>query len=612
MPDFLDSLIASAPDEPARTPATTRNGYGPALDVARFLADAGLVTRGSPVPADGGTRWRFDACPKCNVAGGNAWIWQHAEGGLTADCFEKCGFTWQWLRAKYPAAFTAQKPPRQRRRYEARRNGTKPEPSNDKEVASDAAPDADGDARGVSATGKYPNTDSGNGELFAVLNATDLRYDHRRGKWLRWAGHWYESDADGLAVRRGKDLARHRLKLAADIEDEKDHKAAVAWAVQSESRTRIEATVALARNFDPLADAGDNWDTDPWLLGVANGVVDMRTGALRDGQPADRILLHSPVNYDPAAQCPRWQLFLSEIFGGSKEMVDFVQRAIGYSLTGDTREQVLFILYGSGANGKGILLNTLSRVCGRYGHNLPFSSLEAGRQYAIPTDLADLVGKRFVTSSESNESAKLNEARVKALTGQDPITARFLHQDFFTFIPGAKFWLAVNFKPKVQDDSHGFWRRVRLLPFDQTFVLDHPPAPTCTDHRHGDPKLAEKLWQERAGILAWAVQGALEWQRRGLEAPAAVKQATEAYREEADTLRQFVADVCVTRPEAYTQARPLYLVYRAWAELNGMKPTEIFSSTLFGRRMADRYEKIHTEHGSIYRGIGLLDLAVRA
>ncbi len=191
--------------------------------------------------------------------------------------------------------------------------------------------------------------------------------------------------------------------------------------------------LALAQDFRPIADTGGGWDADPWLLGVPNGVVDLRTGELRPGRREDRITMQTAVPYDPEATCPRWKQFLVEIFADDEELIGFVQRAVGYSITGITSEQCLLVLYGTGANGKGTLTITLKFVLGDYAWNMPFSTIEMRNRAAIPNDLAALVGRRFVMASETNDGARLNEARVKALTGCDPITARFLHAEFFTF-----------------------------------------------------------------------------------------------------------------------------------------------------------------------------------
>jgi putative DNA primase/helicase len=339
---------------------------------------------------------------------------------------------------------------------------------------------------------RFARTDAGNAELFASQYADRLRYDHRRGRWLIWSGHRWVDDADAEVVRLAIVAARHRGLSAVSLTDFEERKAETRFAIASENGARIEAMLKIAKAQPSLADKGDQWDAGPWLLGVANGLVDLRTGELRPGDRDDRITMHTDIEFDAGATAPRWEQFLREVFNDDAEMIAFIQQAIGYSLTGDTREQCMFLCHGTGANGKSVFLAILKRLAGRYAFNAPFSSFERQHQSSIPNDLAALVGRRLVTSSETNEGTRLNEARMKALTGCDPITARFLHAEFFTFTPVAKYWLAVNHKPVVGDDSVGFWRRVRLIPFTRQFR-----------GAAADKTLQGALEAELPGILAW-------------------------------------------------------------------------------------------------------------
>jgi putative DNA primase/helicase len=243
--------------------------------------------------------------------------------------------------------------------------------------------------------------------------------------------------------------------------------------------------------------------------------------------------MHTDLIFDPRAGCPQWLKFLNDIFGGENDLIGYVYRAVGYCLTGDTTEQVAFLCYGSGANGKSTFLDVLRYVLGDYAYNLPFSTFELKARSSIPNDVAALPRRRFVTALETNESAPLNEARLKLLTGCDPVSARLLYREFFTFIPTAKFWLATNHKPEVVDDSPGFWRRIRLIPFLQQFVGDS-----------ADKDLLCKLKAEASGILRWALEGCLAWQREGLCLPNVVQAASQAYREENDHIGEFLDERC--------------------------------------------------------------------
>jgi putative DNA primase/helicase len=434
----------------------------------------------------------------------------------------------------------------------------------------------------------FPHTDSGNAEFFAAQHGAVVRYDHARGRWLLWRHHRWQPDADEEIRRLAKLAMRQRSREALDLENQTDKHQAVKWAIGSESRSRIEALLFLAQAELPIANSGAGWDRDPWLLGVPNGVVDLRNGTLRDGRPEDLITMATAVPFDAAARCPRWERFMAEVFDNA-ELVTFVQAAIGYSLTGETGEQCLFMGYGTGANGKGTLLNTLAAVLGDYAYTMPFSTIELHQRSVIPNDLAALVGRRFVISSETTDGTRLNESRIKALTGCDPITARFLHAEYFTFTPVAKFWLAVNHKPVVRDDSHGFWRRMRLLPFLRTFAVD--------------PTLAATLRAEAPGILAWAVRGGLAWQRNGLLPPKVVTAATDEYERDSDPLALFIDEALERDQTSVVAASDLYAHYQQWAVRQHMTDRERLNSTNFGRKMSERFTKDHRVTGAVYCGI---------
>jgi len=361
---------------------------------------------------------------------------------------------------------------------------------------------------------QYPCTDAGNAELIAALFGEILRYDHRQGRWLIWdkrRNRWREDKLDevrNLAIAS----ARNRRRLGALLSDEKESKQEIRWAFTSEDRYRLDAALAIAQSLPRISDAGTGWDADEWLFGVENGVIDLRTGKLREERPEDRITKHSPVCFDPAAKCPRFDVFLKEIFNDDVALVDYIQRSIGYCLTGSVREQCVFCRYGAGGNGKTTLCNVERYIFGDYAVNLPFSALEMKNRNS--NDLVALVGARLATAAETNEGVRLNEARIKVLTGGDPITARKLYHEGFTFEPTHKLILAFNHKPIIADASEGMWRRVRLIPFTQQFKPDQ------------EMDLPDELRAEASGILAWAVRGCLLWQKEGLGEPPAVANAT--------------------------------------------------------------------------------------
>jgi putative DNA primase/helicase len=437
----------------------------------------------------------------------------------------------------------------------------------------------------------FARTDLGNAEYFAHRYGDTLRYDHRRGRWLIWNGQHWIPDNDGAVHRFAKDTVRARLAAVATIDDDQIREAEARWALKAEHRDRLHAVLTLAKNEKPISISGDGWDADPYLLGVPNGVLDLQTGLLRSGRPEDLISMRTTVPYDPAATCPLWEATLAQIFE-STAMVNYIQRAIGYSMTGDCREETFWLGVGPAGGGKGTVTNTVAWVLGDYADDLPFATFELTQRNAIPNDIAKLVGKRFVTSSETDAGRHLNVARIKALTGRDPVTARFMRENYFTFTPTAKFWLSSNKTPIVNDAS-GIWRRLHFVPFTRSFV------------GREDKGLKDRLRDEGPGILRWLVQGCLAWQRDGLTPPEDVLTATRDYKDRSDVLADFLAAACEIDPIATTAAKDLYAKYRDWAGEQGLSDRERLSSKAFGLELGDRpdVERGRDHRGRFYRGI---------
>ena len=447
---------------------------------------------------------------------------------------------------------------------------------------------------GVSADDRQ--TDAGLAERFARSRGLDLRFDHRRGLWLHFSNHRWHPDRDGGTCRLMIGFARTLQEEALEIADRKLREEALKVGLRVESKAGLDRMEALAKNLIPIADAGDGWDADPWLLGAPNGVIELRSGELRAGDPADRITMAAGVAYEAAATCPRWDQFLQEIFAGRAELIDWVQRFVGYSMTGRVIEQILAVLHGSGANGKSTFLRVLSAVLGNYAWNMPFTTIELRQRASIPNDLAALQGRRFVTASETNDGVRLNESRIKTLTGSDTVTARRLYGEHFEFQPTAKFWLAVNHKPTVHDDSHGFWRRLRLIPFTQTF-----------DGAACDGELEGTLLAEAPGILNWAIAGCLAWQAHGLDpAPEIVLAATNEYQADSDPLRDFLEECCEVDSDVEVSASAIYEAYVRWCDRQKLSRDDRMSRKQFGSRLSERFERRHAMKGRIYRGLRIV------
>jgi putative DNA primase/helicase len=309
-----------------------------------------------------------------------------------------------------------------------------------------------------------------------------------------------------------------------------DHKARMArveavlkWALTSESGPRIREMLFHAQSERGIPITHHDLDRDPWVLNVGNGTLDLRTGTLRPHQRDDLLMKQAPVRYDPQATCPQWMQFLYEVMNKDMELVSYLQRAVGYSLTGAVNEDALFFLYGTGANGKTTFLNTVLELMGNYGTQVMSELLMMRHHEQHPTERADLFGRRFVSTAEVDAGRRLSEALVKILTGREKIKARRMREDLWEFLPTHKIWLAANHKPVIRGTDTAIWRRPRLIPFVVTFDGDKK-----------DTTLPDKLKRELPGILRWALEGCLAWKQGGLQEPPGVIAATEAYRQEMD------------------------------------------------------------------------------
>ena len=434
-------------------------------------------------------------------------------------------------------------------------------------------------------------TDAGNAEAFVMLYGDRFRYCHNWGKWLAWDGRRWLPDADGEADRAALATAKERIRAAADLDGDAQKKA-ISWALRSESRALRSAMLGTANIMRPITITAEILDTDPWLLTVRNGTLDLRNGELRPHNPGDLLTKLVDVDYDPSATCPRWLRFLAEVFEPVPDVIPFVQRAIGYSLTGDTREDVFFLLHGTGRNGKTTFLDLLRDLLGDHAKEADFATLSTQRDNAaIRNDLAALAGKRLVTANEPTKGIRFSEGIIKRLTGGDPVTARFLYHEEFTYIPTFKVWLAANHKPTVRETTIAFWERVKLIPFLVNFT------------GREDKVLPDKLREELPGILTWAVEGCLAWQRDGLGEPPSIRSATSAYREEMDLVAQFIEERCTEEPGAEARGGELYKAFKEWCEERGEKPERAneFAADLLQRG----YAKNRATRGVVYRGIRL-------
>jgi putative DNA primase/helicase len=442
--------------------------------------------------------------------------------------------------------------------------------------------------------GVYLCTDTGNAERLADRHGTNLRYCYPWGKWLVYDGTRWRVDDRGAVVRLAKDTARGIFEEAKEAGDDEAAKRLGKWASFSLSESKLKSMLSLAQSEPGVPILPEEMDASKDLLNVLNGTIDLRTGELREHRREDLITKLAPVEYDPNAAAPLWAATLERTLP-SEDVRKFFKKLCGYALTGDVSEQLLPVLYGTGANGKSTVLNALLAVLGDYGMQAAPDLLVA-KKGSHPTELADLFGMRFVASIEVEDGSRLAESLVKQLTGGDRVKARRMRQDFWEFEPTHKVLMACNHKPQVRGTDNAIWRRIRLVPFTETI----PPA-------EQDKQLPDKLRTEAAGILAWAVEGCLEWRREGLQAPEEVRQATGAYRAEMDVLGAFLRECCELGPEYNVAAKDLYGAYKFWCEDNGERSE---TQRRFGSRLTERggFERYRggSDGGHRWRGVQLL------
>jgi putative DNA primase/helicase len=415
---------------------------------------------------------------------------------------------------------------------------------------------------------------------FAASHQDRLRYVANWGKWLIWNGTVWQFDDTMQSFNLARAICR-----CASAECLKPNIAATIASAKT-----VAAVERLARADRRLAATVDTWDHDPWLLNTPGGVVDLRTGNMRRHEIRDYMT--KITNATPGGECPLWHRFLKRITGRDVELQRFLQRGSGYALSGSTQEHALFFGHGPGANGKGVFLNTTAASMGSYAATAPMETFTASQSERHPTDLAMLRGARLVTAQETEEGRRWAESKIKALTGGDPISARFMRQDFFTFTPRFKLFITGNYKPGLRNVDEAIRRRLHLIPFSVVI-----PA------SERDRNLAETLKAEWSGILAWAIEGCLAWQREGLAPPAAVRTATVEYLADEDGLALWINECCIVSPGGKAGSSELFLSWQFWA---GATKEWVGSQKRFSQAlMARGYSKIQEDGRMFFLGIAL-------
>lgn len=452
------------------------------------------------------------------------------------------------------------------------------------------------DARDGTATSR-PLSEAGNAQRMHDLYRDKLRYVPETKSWLYWTdGMWLGDPDSNVPVRLALGIAGH---VYAEGQNNIHESAIyVKWARKSSELRVARAAVAILATYPDMRLSAAMLNTDIMLAGLNGGrqVIELRNGRVRDARPTDYVTKSFGAGrvgqVDGSA---RWLQFVSEIFGGNAELIDWMQRWCGYCLTGSTQEEMLVFAYGMGRNGKGTFFETVAHVLGEYAATVDKSTFQESRGAsggAASPDIAKLQGARMVLSSETAEDTPIDEAQIKNITGGDQITARGLFKDPITFLPQFKVAISGNHKPIIRSTDHGTWSRIRMVPFLRIFT-------------EPDKTLKARFREDAHHILAWMLQGCLEWQRRGLgDVPEVVSDATSRYKIEMDVIGTWIKDRCVRDDRAITTAALLYSSYRNWAEQNGYKTP--MTAQAFGRRLSDRgFTSFHGRNGSQWIGISI-------
>lgn len=436
---------------------------------------------------------------------------------------------------------------------------------------------------------RYGESDAMNAHALVAWTDGRIRFAPGLGFYV-WNGRTWERSE--VKVRQEV----HRMGAALMLAGKLDH------AKPFLMTTRIDALMTELRSVPSVYVAAADFDARPDLLSFRNGTVELRTGKLRAHAKEDMLTYALDIDYVASAKAPRWESFLAEIFPGMPEMVPYMQRLLGYGITGLTDEQCFAVLWGKGANGKSVLTDTLTAVFRTISTTTPFATFEDKASGGIPNDLAALRGSRLVMASEGESGRPMSEAVLKRVTGKDEIAARFLRQEFFTFRPTFLLMLATNHKPRFRGQDDGLWRRVKMIPFTRFF------APAERDYN-----LDRKLLAEAEGIAAWCVRGAVEWFANGLRDPEVISAATDEYKATSDTLAGFFPGVLEADDAARMNGAEAYTHYREWCEAEGLQSKEVWSRKLFYGALEERgIQRVRVAKGMALVGIRLAHSDVKA
>ena len=439
--------------------------------------------------------------------------------------------------------------------------------------------------------GEMPFTGITNRDYFLKAFGSKIRYCLMWNKFLIWNGTCWEIDKKGKVEEDCVDFVHHMyrgLRVITDLQLQKDFEKHL---IKSESFRRIQALVGLLKMSKDIKVSDDELDTDNYLFNVNGITLNLKNGKGFPPEPTNLITKKSKFIYDKDAKCPTWDMFLLQIFNKDTDLIRFVQKAMGYSLSGDVREQCLFILWGTGANGKSTFLNVLQELFGDYACTTGTETFMK-KNSEQSNDLARLKGARLVTTSEVEQGKALSESLIKQITGGDEITARFLYGEYFSFKPTFKIFMATNHKPKIRGADNGIWRRIKMIPFTVTIPAEQR-----------DKTLTEKLIAENSGILNWLIQGYALWRKEGLNEPEAIRDANEEYRMDMDAVGTFVND-CFDLDASMRWRLPnqmLYQTYIKWCNANNER---VMSQKWLTMRMSEKgFKRMVSNTGRIWLGL---------
>jgi len=546
LPVFNPDWLPASPRVNVEIPVVDKNLLGNSTDVRVKRARAYLKARPGAIEGCGGDPHTYITCATIlrdlNVEPGIAYE-------LLAEWNMKCQPPWssKALKEKMRNALS---------------HGTKPfgsmpdRPSRPKYVENDDSFYAELEKP----VKLYEDNDLGNGERYADRHSSRVRYCYEFNGWYYWDSNKWSIDRVGFSMSMAKITAREIAREATILESEEDRKNKNKWSLKSRSSASLKNMLHLAQSEGNIPVMAESFDSDAWVLNTPTGMVDLRTGDMSSHDPDKLCTKMTQAGINSTMATPNFDHFMDKTFGGDEDLKKYVMQALGFSLTGSVREHVFFFCYGTGANGKGTLLNLVMEMMGDYAAATPEGLLMARQGDKHLAELIILKGLRMAVGAETQEDRRLNEARMKNLTGGDPITADPKGGAYITFKPTHSLWLLGNHKPRIKGVDNGVWRRTRLIPFDNIVPDDEQ-----------DKDLNKKLWAERDGILAKLVDAAVDWYANGFVKCDAVERATNAYRNEEDAFGQFIDNMCVTGPTEACAKVALREAYLEWVRRSGVR-----------------------------------------